>query len=173
MASSVHRSMFALRQGPDPQPPHGAWWPQTRSLSDQLAHLVDHWPIENGHISRILYSRPDWDQTASGAASWSSHPILLTAKRASVSTAPPTMTQGVPNGKAKAARFKTPSLVETSANSEGLQVKNDRLFDTGCGLFFEAALERPLLALNLFLAMQLVSSEPNAADLAAAQRELG
>ena len=61
MARPVHRSKFALRPGPDAQPPHGAWWPETRSLGGQLTHLVDHWPIAEGRISRILYSPPDWD----------------------------------------------------------------------------------------------------------------
>jgi hypothetical protein len=61
MARPVHRSKFELRPGPDAQPPHGAWWPESRSLSAQLTHLVDHWPIAEGHISRILYSPPDWD----------------------------------------------------------------------------------------------------------------
>lgn len=61
MARPTHPSKFALRPGADPQPPHGAWWPETRELSEQLTHLVDHWPIENGHISRILYSPPDWN----------------------------------------------------------------------------------------------------------------
>src|SRR5690349_19085443 len=61
MARPAHSSKFALRPGPDPAPPHAAWWPATRNLSDQLTHLVDQWPLENGHISRILYSQPDWD----------------------------------------------------------------------------------------------------------------
>lgn len=61
MARPVHRSKFALRPGADMQPPHGAWWPETRSLSAQLTHLVDHWPLAEGHISRVLYSPPDWD----------------------------------------------------------------------------------------------------------------
>lgn len=61
MARPVHQSKFALQPGPNVQPPHGAWWPETRSLATQLTHLVDHWPLAEGHISRILYSPPDWD----------------------------------------------------------------------------------------------------------------
>lgn len=61
MAGPVHRSKLAIRPGANPPPPHGAWWPQTRTLSDQLTYLVDHWPTAKGHVSRILYSPPDWD----------------------------------------------------------------------------------------------------------------
>lgn len=61
MASSVHTSRFALRTDPPPKAPHGAWWPQSRSLSEQLTHLIDQWPADEGKVSRILYSRPDWD----------------------------------------------------------------------------------------------------------------
>ena len=39
----------------------GAWWPWSRSLQAEAAALVDHFPSEVGHISRLLYSRPDWD----------------------------------------------------------------------------------------------------------------
>ena len=41
--------------------PDGAWWPQTRQLSDELQHLFDSWPPGQPRIDRILFSPPDWD----------------------------------------------------------------------------------------------------------------
>jgi hypothetical protein len=61
MATSLHGTRLALRPSSNFQPPHGAWWPETRSLGDQLTHLFDLWPAGEGRIARILYSRPDWD----------------------------------------------------------------------------------------------------------------
>lgn len=60
MASSVRSPRFAA-PGPDDPPPHGSWWPRSRSLADQLPHLILAWPVDRGSISRILYSPPDWD----------------------------------------------------------------------------------------------------------------
>ena len=39
----------------------GVWWPQSRDLQVEGADLVDHFPRLAGHISRLLFSRPDWD----------------------------------------------------------------------------------------------------------------
>lgn len=61
MATSPEATRLALRPSSNLQPPHGAWWPETRSLSDQLSHLFDLWPPSEGRIARILYSPPDWD----------------------------------------------------------------------------------------------------------------
>lgn len=41
--------------------PSGAWWPESRSLSDELSALFAQWPAEQGRITRVLYSPPDWD----------------------------------------------------------------------------------------------------------------
>lgn len=41
--------------------PDGAWWPRSRNLQDEAADLVDHFPQSAGHIYRLLFSRPDWD----------------------------------------------------------------------------------------------------------------
>ncbi|MFC6285572.1 DUF5994 family protein [Nocardioides sp. GCM10027113] len=41
--------------------PDGAWWPQSRDLRTEAADLVDNFPVEAGHVSRLLFSRPDWD----------------------------------------------------------------------------------------------------------------
>lgn len=41
----------------------GYWWPQSRDLQTESADLVDHFPAESGRISRMLFSRPDWDGT--------------------------------------------------------------------------------------------------------------
>lgn len=41
--------------------PDAVWWPQNRSFGDQLPDLVSLWPATAGHVSRVLYSPPDWD----------------------------------------------------------------------------------------------------------------
>ena len=41
----------------------GAWWPQSRDLSLELADLVDGFPTDRGRVMRALFSRPDWDLT--------------------------------------------------------------------------------------------------------------
>ena len=42
----------------------GVWWPQSRDLQVEAADLVDHFPPAVGRISRLLFSRPDWDNAA-------------------------------------------------------------------------------------------------------------
>ena len=44
--------------------PDGAWWPRSRDLQTEAADLVDHFPESAGLIKRLLFSRPDWDGTA-------------------------------------------------------------------------------------------------------------
>lgn len=41
----------------------GAWWPWSRSLQSEAADLVDNFPSAAGRISRLLFSRPDWDDS--------------------------------------------------------------------------------------------------------------
>lgn len=43
--------------------PDGAWWPQSRNLQAEAADLVDHFPESAGYIYRLLFSRPDWDES--------------------------------------------------------------------------------------------------------------
>jgi hypothetical protein len=50
-----------LNPTPAPGAPDGAWWPRSRDLHTESADLVDHFPHSAGHINRLLYSRPDWD----------------------------------------------------------------------------------------------------------------
>lgn len=45
-------------------PLDGAWWPRSRNLQDEAAALIDHFPHRVGRISRLLFSRPDWDLVA-------------------------------------------------------------------------------------------------------------
>ena len=42
-------------------PLDGAWWPYSRDLAGELRVLVDHFPVADGHIDRVVFSRPDWD----------------------------------------------------------------------------------------------------------------
>lgn len=44
----------------------GAWWPRSRDLHREAADLLDHFPEANGRISRLLFSRPDWDNAGQG-----------------------------------------------------------------------------------------------------------
>lgn len=41
----------------------GAWWPQSRDLQTEAADLIDHFPTAAGRINRLLFSRPDWDNS--------------------------------------------------------------------------------------------------------------
>ena len=60
MADPLHSSRLSLRHDSN-EKPHGAWWPASRILSEQLTNLFDVWPTDRGRIARILYSSPDWD----------------------------------------------------------------------------------------------------------------
>ncbi|QWF20919.1 hypothetical protein KM427_18425 [Nocardioides sp. LMS-CY] len=42
----------------------GTWWPQSRDLQSEAADLVDRFPVEAGYINRLLFSRPDWDDSS-------------------------------------------------------------------------------------------------------------
>jgi hypothetical protein len=42
----------------------GAWWPWSRDLQQEAAALVDGFPTASGRISRLLFSRPDWDNSS-------------------------------------------------------------------------------------------------------------
>lgn len=50
-----------LADPPPSGPIGGVWWPQSRNLQVEAADLVDHFPDRVGHINRLLFSRPDWD----------------------------------------------------------------------------------------------------------------
>lgn len=52
---------FAFRPVSDRHHPDGAWWPQSRQLSEAIRQLFALWPPEAGRIVRVLYSPPDWD----------------------------------------------------------------------------------------------------------------
>jgi hypothetical protein len=60
---SIHPQPLRLVLPPVPGvgPLNGAWWPRSRDLDVELADLVDHFPAEAGRISRVIFSRPDWD----------------------------------------------------------------------------------------------------------------
>ncbi|MDR7360706.1 DUF5994 family protein [Nocardioides marmoribigeumensis] len=63
MTTSNHMSRpLRLHLAPDPSDGllDGAWWPYSHDLETELADLVDHFPPEVGRVSRVLFSRPDW-----------------------------------------------------------------------------------------------------------------
>jgi len=47
-------------------PVDGVWWPQSRNLQEEAADLVENLPATAGHINRLLFSRPDWDDAVVG-----------------------------------------------------------------------------------------------------------
>lgn len=61
MATHSHTTRFSYRAKRDRGLPDAVWWPENRSLSDQLPELVSLWPVRAGHIARVLFSPPDWD----------------------------------------------------------------------------------------------------------------
>lgn len=61
MATHPHPTRFSYRTERDRTLPDAVWWPEGRTLADQLPQLVSMWPARAGHIARILYSPPDWD----------------------------------------------------------------------------------------------------------------
>lgn len=42
-------------------PLDGAWWPRSHDLASEAADLVDQFPHLLGRVTRLLFSRPDWD----------------------------------------------------------------------------------------------------------------
>jgi hypothetical protein len=60
MADPTDSRRLALRAD-FTQRPQGAWWPDSRTLGDELTKLLDMWPSDRGRIARVLYSPPDWD----------------------------------------------------------------------------------------------------------------
>jgi hypothetical protein len=61
MATNTSTRRLALRQVSEGAVSDGAWWPESRSLGSEIAHLVALWPSETARIVRVLYSPPDWD----------------------------------------------------------------------------------------------------------------
>ena len=61
MATDPRSTRFSYRTPDGGQHPDAVWWPRNRSLTDQLPNLVAIWPESGGHIARILYSPPDWE----------------------------------------------------------------------------------------------------------------
>jgi hypothetical protein len=46
----------------------GAWWPHSRTLSEELVHLFAAWPVEAGYLSRVYVAPRDWDDAPSSVA---------------------------------------------------------------------------------------------------------
>ncbi len=56
------RVPLRIALNPNPRTPvDGAWWPQSRDLQVEGADLIDNFPVAAGRVSRVLFSRPDWD----------------------------------------------------------------------------------------------------------------
>jgi Family of unknown function (DUF5994) len=52
-----------IREAPATGHVDGGWWPQSRNLQVEAADLVDHFPAATGRINRLVFSRPDWDNS--------------------------------------------------------------------------------------------------------------
>lgn len=61
MATHSPSERFALRPVFERPPPDGAWWPESRRLSDQLARLFALWPPNAGRIALLDVSRRSID----------------------------------------------------------------------------------------------------------------
>ena len=42
----------------------GMWWPYSRDLTREAAHLIDDFPAGRGRIDRLVYAPDDWDVVA-------------------------------------------------------------------------------------------------------------
>ena len=62
MTSNDMSRPLRLHLAPDPSDSllDGVWWPYSHDLETELADLVDRFPPEVGRVSRVLFSRPDW-----------------------------------------------------------------------------------------------------------------
>ena len=66
---TTDRLRIRMGHGAQSGPLDGAWWPRSRDLQAEVADLVDHFPANTGHITRLVFTRPDWDgQTATTSA---------------------------------------------------------------------------------------------------------
>jgi len=63
--ASARRGPLRLRlnESPERGAADGAWWPRSRDLQAEAADLVDHFPSSAGYINRLVFSRPDWDDS--------------------------------------------------------------------------------------------------------------
>ncbi len=58
---ALEEQRLALRTPAGRPGPDGAWWPHSRTLSEELVHLFAAWPVEAGYLSRVYISPHDWD----------------------------------------------------------------------------------------------------------------
>lgn len=42
----------------------GLWWPYSRDLTREAAHLIDEFPTRRGRIDRLVYAPDDWEVVA-------------------------------------------------------------------------------------------------------------
>jgi hypothetical protein len=60
---TLDNARLTLNVSADRRTLDGAWWPQSRALSEELVHLFAAWPVDAGYISRVIVSPRDWDDT--------------------------------------------------------------------------------------------------------------
>ena len=58
---TLDMSQLALNVSSDGRTFDGAWWPRSRTLSEELVRLFAAWPEGAGVISRVYVSSRDWD----------------------------------------------------------------------------------------------------------------
>ncbi|GAA1955840.1 hypothetical protein GCM10009798_13870 [Nocardioides panacihumi] len=60
---TLDNARLTLNVSADRRTLDGAWWPQSRALSEELVRLFAAWPASAGYISRVIVSPRDWDDT--------------------------------------------------------------------------------------------------------------
>ena len=65
---TLDKARLALKASAGRQGLDGAWWPRSRTLSEELVHLFAAWPAEVGYMSRVYVAPRDWDDTPSSVA---------------------------------------------------------------------------------------------------------
>lgn len=67
-ATKQESRRFVRCSTPDRSGRYAAWWPRSRTLSDELAALFEQWPLDTGRIAWVLYSAGDWDDHPASVA---------------------------------------------------------------------------------------------------------
>ena len=56
---TLHKARLALKVSAGRQGLDGAWWPRSRSLSEELVHLFAAWSADAGYVSRVYVAPRD------------------------------------------------------------------------------------------------------------------
>jgi hypothetical protein len=65
---TLDKARLTLKASADQQGLDGAWWPHSRTLSEELVRLFAAWPVEAGYLSRVYVAQRDWDDSPTSVA---------------------------------------------------------------------------------------------------------